>query len=288
MQRRFGIADSIIYGALLVLALSTLLPFVYIMSVSLTSDRALASSGGSLIPGELSLQAYKYLYQYNARILETFGNSVFITGVGTLISLLVTAGLAYPLSRKYLPYRTSLMMFVFITMLFSGGLIPYYLLVRELGLIDSIWSVIVPGAVSSWNMIVMRNFYMEIPMEVEESARIDGANDVRIWAQIFLPISKPVMATIGLFYAVGYWNNWFGPLLFLNDTSKWPLMMFLKQIIQSPNAASEVVMYQSASVPPSEALKMAVVVVATVPILAVYPFLQRYFVKGMIIGSVKG
>lgn len=288
MQRRFGIADSIIYGALLVLALSTLLPFVYIISVSLTSDRALASSGGSLIPGELSLQAYKYLYQYNARILETFGNSVFITGVGTLISLLVTAGLAYPLSRKYLPYRTSLMMFVFITMLFSGGLIPYYLLVRELGLIDSIWSVIVPGAVSSWNMIVMRNFYMEIPMEVEESARIDGANDIRIWAQIFLPISKPVMATIGLFYAVGYWNNWFGPLLFLNDASKWPLMMFLKQIIQSPNAASEVVMYQNASVPPSEALKMAVVVVATVPILAVYPFLQRYFVKGMIIGSVKG
>jgi putative aldouronate transport system permease protein len=288
MKRTFTFADLLIYLVLIVVALSTLLPFVYIISISVSSDNSLANYGAVLIPHEFSIQAYVYLMQYGDRLLQTFANSIFITVVGTLISLIVTSAFAYPLSRKYLPYRSGIMVFVFITMLFGGGLIPYYLTIKEIGLLDSIWSVILPGAISSWNMILMRNFFMEIPAELEESARMDGASDLRVLYKIFIPISLPMMATIGLFYAVGYWNNWFTPLLFLNNSDLWPLMIFLKQVIQSPNAANEVMSHQNSSIPPSESLKMAVVVVATVPILVLYPFLQKHFVKGMIMGSIKG
>jgi putative aldouronate transport system permease protein len=208
--------------------------------------------------------------------------------MGTLISLIVTSAMAYSLSRKYLPYRGIVMKFVFFTMLFSGGLIPYYLLIKNLGLIDKIWSVIITGAVSSWNMILMRNFFMAIPGEIEESALIDGANDILILLRIMIPISKPALATIGLYYAVGYWNNWYGPMLFLNNNKLWPMMLFLKQVVQSANAVNELMIYKNNNIPPSDSIKMAVVVVCTLPILIVYPFLQKYFVKGVMIGSIKG
>lgn len=286
--KKFEISKVFIYLILFIIGLLCFLPLLYVISVSLSSDKALATYGGTLIPREFSLYAYKFIFAKGIRILQCFRNSVFITSMGTLISLIITCAMAYPLSRKYLPGRNIVMKFVFFTMLFNGGLIPFYILIKSIGLNNTIWSVIIPGALNSWNMILIRNFFMEIPVSLEESALIDGANEIVILIKIILPVSKPVLATIGLFYAVAYWNNWFGPLLFLQDIKLWPLMLFLKNIIRSGNPASEIMSLQNQNVPPSETIKMATVVITTMPILLLYPFLQKYFIKGVMVGSIKG
>jgi putative aldouronate transport system permease protein len=217
-------------------------------------------------------------------------NSVIITIAGTLANLAFTFTMAYSLSRRDLLGRSLIMNLVIFSMLFSGGMIPGYLVVKELGLLDSYAAVILPGAISAFNMIIIKNFFQELPPGLEESARIDGCTDLGVLWRIVLPLSKPILATFGLFYAVGHWNNFFSALLFLNDHQKWPLQVILREIVMlSQMAAGDMsAMDPNFVEPPDQSVKMAVIVVGTLPILLVYPFLQKHFAKGVLLGSIKG
>jgi putative aldouronate transport system permease protein len=205
---------------------------------------------------------------------------------------MITAMLAFALSKRSLPGRKAMITMIFITMLFSGGLVPRYLLVNELGLIDSLWALILPNLVSAWNTFILRNFFYAIPESLEESALLDGATPITVFTRIILPLSKPALATIGMFYAVAHWNGWFPGVIYLNSLEKLPVQNIMRNMIQlySPADINSVVMNdeQFLSNPPIDSLQMATIVVGTVPILAIYPFVQKYFVKGVMVGSIKG
>lgn len=285
LSERMG--SVINYIVLTIAAFAYFLPVLYVVLVSFTSDRAIGKGGVNLFPAEWSLESYKFLFSTPQRVINAYKVTVIVAVVGTLLALFITAGMAYALSKKELPFRNLIMGYVFFSMLFGGGLIPWFLVVTKvLHLSDSIWSLILPGAYSTWNMILMRNFFMSLPDSLEESALLDGANEAQILFKIILPLSKPIMATLALFYVVAYWNSWYGALLFITDTTKWPLMLFLRSMIDSSNVSQ--LINPNNTMPPSEALKMAVVVVCTLPIICVYPFLQKYFVQGILIGSIKG
>lgn len=267
----------------------TAVPFLYVISMSFTSDTALGTTGVKLIPSEFSLDAYLYLFRNAESLLRAYGVTVFVTVVGTFLGTMLAIFFAYPLSKKALPGRNGIMLYILFSMMFSGGIIPFYLVVRGIGLGDSIWALILPCCWSSWNMILVRNFFQSVPESLQEAARLDGANDIQILFRIMIPLSKPIIATIALYFAVGFWNSWYNALLFIDDSAKQPLMMFLKNIMETKNVGASLIGSSSASnIPASEALRMATVVVCTAPILCVYPFIQKYFVKGVMVGSVKG
>lgn len=282
------LGTAINYSFLIFVSLICLLPFLFVVSVSVTTEEALGKYGASLIPKAFTLDAYKFILNNSYRVFHAFKSSLFMTTMGTLLGVLVTAGFAYPLSKKKLPFRTPIMMYVFFSMLFGGGLIPLFIIIKNLGLFNSYWSVILPVCYNSWNMILMRNFFSSIPDSIEESALIDGANEVVIFFRIILPLSKPILATISLFLAVGFWNEWFFSLLFLRDIEMWPIMLFLKEVLESQSAADQMAGLSQMTMPSSEAVRMATVFIFTFPILLVYPFVQKHFVKGVMIGSIKG
>lgn len=270
------------------IVLVMLYPFVYVVATSFSGDST-SVSGSGLLPTDYSFDAYKAIFSGNV-VLRSLLVSVGVTLVGTALSMVVTIGMAYGLSRtRDVPGTRFLLFAVLATMLFTSGIIPNYLLIKSLGLLDSYWSLVLPGLASAFNLVVLRNFFMEIPAEILASARIDGASEWQILVRIVLPLSKAVLAVVALFYAVGYWNDFFNALLYLNDNTKWPIQLVLNHYViqgQELNQAG----------PPgggqvriaTQAIQMAVVVVATVPILVVYPFLQRYFTKGVLTGAVKG
>jgi len=207
--------------------------------------------------------------------------------VGTLVQLAFTVTMAYPLAKKTLRGRNVILSLVVFAMVFSGGMIPTFLLVKDLGLLNSYWALILPAAINPFSLIIIKNFFQELPAELEESAKMDGATEIGILWRILLPLSKPVLATFALFYAVGIWNDFMSPLLYLSDNSKWTLQMYLRQV----TAASDLLGTGNVDpnyIPPEQGIKFAVIVVATLPILIFYPFLQKHFAKGMLIGSVKG
>lgn len=276
------ITDWINYSLLAVLAVITVLPMIYIFMSSF-------SIRPGLIPEHFSLNAYKYIFSTNV-FPRGLAVSIYITVMGTFISLMLTSLMAYALAEKQVPGRGAIMFFVIFTLLFSGGMIPTYFVVKATGLLNSLWALMIPSAISSFNLIILRNFFMNIPGELKESARMDGCNDLGILFRIVMPLSMPAMAVFGLFYAVGKWNMYFDALLYIQDSGKWPVQIFLRQIIfvssggfGDMNAISEdpIAIY-------SESIKMAVIVVATLPILLIYPFLQKHFAKGILLGSVKG
>ena len=244
-----------------------------------------------IIPQDVTLDAYKYIFSSN-KLVQSFGNSVFITVVGTIINLFFTVTFAYPLSKKYLRARGFLLNMVIFSMFFSGGMIPSYILISNwLGMKNSYWSVLIPGAISAYNLMIVKNFFQGIPQELEESAHIDGCNDLGTLIKIVLPLSLPVLATFGLFYAVGHWNAYFGAMIYMTGArEKWPLQVILREIIvMSTTSAGDMALMDPNFVePPEQSIKMAVIVVATVPIMCVYPFLQKYFVKGVMVGALKG
>ncbi|MFB9277845.1 carbohydrate ABC transporter permease [Cohnella cellulosilytica] len=282
-DRLFG---GINYFVLGVVALLTFFPIYYVLVISFTDSTEYLTKDFILFPEKLSVDAYRYLLSTPA-FIRSLGNSAFLAGVGTVCSLAVTASLAYALSRKRLRGRRVMLLLILFTVLFNPGIIPNYLLVRELGLINNIWSLIFPALASGWNVILMKGFYDSIPAELEESAAIDGCNDLGIWFRIILPLSLPSIAAFGLFYAVGYWNQFFNALLYLNDAAKWPIQVLLQNLLIS-SSNSELATSSYTVKPPTEMLKMAAVMISTVPILGVYPFLQKYFAKGAMVGSVKG
>jgi putative aldouronate transport system permease protein len=267
----------------------TVLPFIYIVSGSLTDPVEFLAHPVLLFPTKFSLAGYQYIFSSNI-IIKSLMVTIFITVAGTFFNLLFTTLMAYPLSRKDLDGRRTIMLLVTFTMLFSGGMIPTFLVVKWLGLLNSYWSLMLPNAISAFNLIVMRNFFQQIPEGLEEAAKIDGCNDLRILWQIIIPLSLPALATFTLFYAVGHWNSFFHAVLYINDNMKWPVQVWLRQIvILSQGGVGDSTAFDSSYiVPPAQIVKMAVIVVSTLPILCVYPFLQKHFAKGALIGSVKG
>ncbi|GJM71648.1 hypothetical protein HMSSN036_38640 [Paenibacillus macerans] len=215
--------------------------------------------------------------------------SIYVTLVGTIVNLFFTVTMAYPMARRNLMGRNLILNLVIFTMLFGGGMIPTYLVIRDLQLLDTLNSLILPGAISAFNLIIVKNFFQELPPELEDAAKIDGCNELGLLWRIVLPLSKPVLATFTLFYAVGHWNNFFSALLYINDPAKWPLQVMLRQIVMLSQAAGDINSMDPTFVqPPEQSIKMAVIVVGTIPILCVYPFLQKHFAKGVLLGSIKG
>ncbi|MEX1031087.1 MAG: carbohydrate ABC transporter permease [Paenibacillaceae bacterium] len=281
--------DGFNYLALSVFAIVTVLPFIYIISGSFATEAEISERTFFLIPRDFSIGAYQYIFSSNT-IFRSIGISIGITVIGTLVNLAFTLTMAYALARRSLLGRNVVMNLVIFSMLFSGGMIPSYLVVKSLGLINSYSAVILPGAISAFILIIIKNFFQQLPPGLEESARIDGCSDLGVLWRIVFPLSKPVIATFGLFYAVGHWNNFFSSLLYLNDHTKWPLQVLLREIVMlSQLAVGDVSNMDPNFVkPPDQSVKMAVIVVGTIPILMVYPFIQKHFAKGVLLGSIKG
>ncbi len=281
------IGDILIYVILTILALLMVLPFVYVIAASFATEYEIRTRSIFIIPNEVTLDAYSRIFDMDdmgTTVLRSLGVSICVTVVGTAVSLFFTTTMAYALARKNLPGKGGVLRMVMFTMVFSGGMIPLFLVVRFLGLYDTYAALILPSAISAYNMLIVRNFFMGLPESLEEAASIDGCSDLGIFVKIALPLSLPCIATFGLFYAVGYWNNYFGALLYLTDQGKYPFTLVLRNIVMQsaeeqtdPNALI-----------PEDTMKMAVIVVGTVPILCVYPFLQKYFAAGVMVGAVKG
>ncbi|AFC31168.1 binding-protein-dependent transport system inner membrane component [Paenibacillus mucilaginosus 3016] len=288
MKRRPGdIAfQTVNYTALGVLALVTFFPLYYVFIVSLTEPAEFLQKRIVLWPDTWSFQSYAYLLSTEA-FPRSVANSAFLASVGTLCSLAVSSSLAYALSQRRMAGRRLLMGLILLTILFSPGVIPAYMLVRQLGLMGSLWALIIPSLASGWNVLLMKGFFDSLPAELSESAAIDGCGEVRTWLRIILPLSLPALAAFGLFHAVGYWNQFFSALLYLNDPKQWPIQVLLQNMLLSASTTDLGTPGEYVQAPPTEMLKMAAVMIATVPILLVYPFLQKHFAKGALVGSVK-
>ncbi|MBP1995151.1 carbohydrate ABC transporter permease [Paenibacillus eucommiae] len=279
------------YVLLILLALLFILPFLAVLSTSLVSEAELIRRGSFiLVPEAIDFTAYRVLLSQGSTLYHAYGITIARVVVGTLLNLVFTAMLAYGLSRKNLPGRNALIMFVFLTMLFSGGLIPNYLLMKYLHLTNTFWVMILPGLISAWNMLIMKSFFAQLPENLEESATIDGASPLRILTKLVFPLSLPTFATIGLFYAVAHWNAWFDAVIYITDVNKFPVQVLMRNIVFSmTNQDLNANMMADLSVKPTaQSLKGAMIIVTTLPIICVYPFLQKHFVKGVLTGSLKG
>lgn len=269
-----------------------MVPILTVIMTSFVSEAEVARRGSFIIiPEEFDFSAYELLWESSGNIIRAYGNTLFRVSVGTFLNLFFTITLAYGLSKRDLKGRNVLTGFIFFTMLFTGGMIPTFMTVKALGLMDSRWAMVLPCLVNTWNLFVMRNFFYGIPDSLEEAAVLDGANQVQILTRIVLPLSKASIATIGLFYAVHHWNSWFDAMLYINKTSLLPMQNILRNIITSSSSLGDLSSeaYNAMDVlPPTQALRAAAIIVTTLPIVMVYPFIQKYFVKGVMVGSVKG
>lgn len=274
------------YLFLAVAAGTMLMPLVHLLAVSLSSPIAADSKQVFMLPVEFTLASWGHIMQ-NKGLWTAFGVTVYITVVGTALSMLFSVLTAFPLSRKEFLIRKPFMLGVIITMIFNAPMIPFFLTVRELGMMNSVWALILPGLIGTFNMIIIRTFFMGIPAELDDSARMDGCTDAGILFRIYLPLSKPVLATVSLFYAVGYWNTFQRAVLFIRDPNKWPLQMKLRAYLQSPEELAAVNLFLGDYDFNTTTLKAATILFATVPIILVYPYLQKYFVKGSMLGSLK-
>lgn len=280
------IFDMVNYTLLLLIALLCVMPFIYVLAVSFTSPAEVAKGGLILWPKEWSLASYRYIFSTNT-LVRSMLVSIYITVLGTLINLIFTSLMAYPLAKTHLRGRQTILLAVLFTMLFGGGMIPTYFVVKALHLTNTLWSLMIPGAISAFNLIVLKNFFQQIPDGLEDSARIDGCNEVGVLFRIVLPLSLPAMATFGLFYAVGHWNQFFNAILYINDNTKWPIQVLLREVVILASSSIGDSTIDSTEIQPLT-IRMAVIVFATIPILLVYPFLQKHFAKGVMLGSVKG
>ena len=278
-------------GIMILLSALFAIPFLLIAIASFTPEIEITSKGFQFFPSSLTLYNYEYLFGSSDKFTQALFITICLTLTGTVNTLFFTSLGAYALSRKYLPYRKFFTFYVFLTMLVSGGMIPWYMMVKNLGMVDTFFALFVPGTIATWNLIVMRNSFMSLPVSLEESAKIDGAGDFTVFFRIILPISKPIMATMVVYLAVGYWNEWYGPMLFITKHTELYTLQYLLREIFSANASMSsrggMAMMMRDQARPSESLKMAAAMIATVPILCVYPFLQKYFVHGIMIGSIK-
>ena len=272
------------YLLLALVGLCTLLPFVHVIAKSISGDAYVIAGTVGLWPKGININAYRFAFS-NTPVLRAFQNTLIITGVGTVLSLVVESAAAYPLSLTQFRGRKPFMLFFVFTMLFSSGLIPAFLLMRSLGLLNKLWSMILPHLLNVFNLILLKNYYEGLPDAIRESAMIDGANHITTLNRIILPMSVPILATIALFSAVGFWNSYFNAMLYLSDPHKVTLQLFLVNLVRQSNLTDSIT--SEFTVPPNT-VRSAAVVIGTVPILMVYPFVQRFFITGITLGSVKG
>jgi len=281
--------DSANYLFLVLFSFSFILPLLMVVMTSITAESEVMREGFKLWPRRFSLDAYRFIFSTDTLILRAAATSVLSTVVGTVLNVMVTCMIAYGFSVETLPLKKSLMAYVLVTMFFSGGLIPTYLVYKELHLINSFWVLVLPALLSPFNMLLVRNYFMSIPKSLKESARLDGAKELLVFFRIMLPLSTPILATIGLFSAVAIWNDWTTPMFFSNGSKLINLQYLLQRMMVR---MADIIGLTGSGIKveeqmPSQTVKMAVVVVATVPIVMLYPFLQKYFISGIMIGSVK-
>ncbi len=278
---------------MILICLMIIFPLYYMIIVSISDGAAIMSGQVNFLPVGFSLRAYRAAFK-DANFIKSYWNTVVITACGTTVNLLMTTLFAYPLSRSDLMGRKLLMKIAVFTMFFTGGMIPSYMLVNSLGMNNTYWALILPGAINVYNATIMRTFFEGIPMDMTEAAYVDGANDVRILWQVILPLSKPILFTLLLFYAVGHWNGFFSALLYLSDKSTYPIQMFVRSVVFSGDTlAMSMASYNSSTEMGAEMLseegaKYAIILLSMVPILVVFPFVSRYFKSGVMIGAVKG
>jgi ABC-type sugar transport system, permease component len=285
------IVGAAIYILLTLILLAVLYPLVFVVSASISDPLSVSKGEMWLFPKDLSFIGYERIFS-NPEIWTGYINTIVYTLVGTFLNLVMTIMAAYPLSRKDFSGRHVMTAYIVFTMFFSGGLIPTYLLVKNLGMINTMWALIIPGAVSVWNIIIMRTFFQtSIPNEIQESASIDGCSNLQTLWKIVIPLSMPVIAVMILFYGVGHWNAYFNGLIYLNDRDKYPLQLFLREILiksEVDNMAGSMDLSVQNHLMETEAIKYAIVIVANLPVLMLYPFLQKYFTKGFMVGAIKG
>ena len=280
--RAFQVINTII---MIFVIFITLYPFVYLVAQSFSSDAAASAGKVTFYPIGFNVNTYKYILRDN-QFFRYYGNTIFYTVVGTFISEACTALIAYPLSKPRLRLNKVITPLVVFTMYFAGGMIPNYIVITQwLGLQDSMWSIILPNAISTFNLLVMKSFFAGLPEELEEAAAIDGMNTYQIFLKIIIPLSKPIIATMCLFYMVTMWNEWFTPMLYLDSKDKWPVALYVRQLVEGANN-TEIGSSDASSV--QATVKSATMVLTSIPIICVYPFVQKYFVQGMTIGAVKG
>ncbi|WP_199613968.1 carbohydrate ABC transporter permease [Paenibacillus alkalitolerans] len=285
-ERIFDVFNIVL---LTVLSLMFLVPFLAVLSTSfISAEESMRRGAFVLIPEKIDFGAYDMLLNRGMIILNAYKVTLFRVFAGTFLNLLFTATLAYGLSRRTLPGRNQLVLVIFLTMIFHGGLIPNYMLIDHLGLKDTLMVLILPGLISAWNLFILRNFFMTLPEELEESAVIDGATPAVILRKIIIPLSMPAIATIGLFYAVHHWNDWFGASIYINSQNNLPIQVIMRNILLTGIIHDETQIEFIKDPPPAATLKSAVIIISTLPILFVYPFIQKYFVKGIMVGSIKG
>lgn len=274
---------------LAIVVIVMLFPFIYVIAVSFSSQADVTKGGLILFPAHPTTEAYRAILAGGA-ISHALKVSIGVTIIGTLASMVFTTTMAYGLTRtRHAPGTKAVLFIVLGTLLFSPGIIPNYLLIRYLGLIDNYAALILPGLISAFNLIVIRQFFLNIPSELVDSAYMDGANGWQVFRHLMLPLSKPVLAVIGLFYGVGFWGDYFTALLYINDSSKWPIQLVLRlYVLQGEPVTNAIETVANQPAPPAQTVQMAVVVLATLPILLVYPFLQRYFTQGVLTGAIKG
>lgn len=266
----------------------TLYPFVYLVAQSFSSEAAIYAGKVGFLPVEFTTKTYKVILS-KPDFFVYYGNTIFYSIVGTIISLLGTAILAYPLSKKRLVANKFFVPFVVFTMFFAGGMIPNYILIAQaLHMRDTMWAIIIPGCISTYNVLLMKSFFASLPEELEEAAAVDGMSTYGIFTKIIIPLSKPILATMFLFYIVGIWNNWFGPFLYLDSKEKWPVSLYLRQIIMGATGTTEMGAASDEASQIAANVKSCCMVLTAAPIICIYPFVQKYFVKGMMMGSVKG
>ncbi len=283
------IFNAVAHIVIAILVAASILPFVMIISGSLSSTQAIMKNGYSLAIQEFTLDAYRMIFRFPEEIGRSYLVSIFVTAAGTASGLLIMAMAGYVLQRRDLRYSNQIAFFFYFTTLFSGGTVPWYMLISQMGLKETVWALIVPMMCSPFNILLIRNFMKQIPDSLTESAKIDGAGDFYIFTKIIVPLSKPILATVGLFLALAYWNNWYLASLFVNDVNLWPMQYRLHRILTAAMAVAQggAENFVNAAIP-TETVKLANAVVATGPIVLLYPFLQKYFVRGITIGAVKG
>ena len=279
-RHAFSIGDAVIYGFIGLFTLACVIPFWYVIVSSFSKEASFWFNG-------VTLDSYKYIFSTNT-LMRSMGNSIYITITGTIVKLFVTSLMAYALAETSVPGRKLILNMVIFTMLFGGGMIPTYFVVKGTGLMNTLWSLVIPGLVSPFNLIVMKNFFQNIPAELRESARIDGCHEMVLLFKIVLPLSTASLATFGLFYAVGLWNTYMSAMLYIPDNSKWPIQALLRQIVYVSSSIGSEDAVESEVAMLAESIKMAVIIVATTPIICLYPFLQKHFAKGIMVGAVKG
>ncbi len=290
-MKKFTISKTFIYAFVSLYTLLCLAPMVLTLMVSLTDESTIMKNGYSFIPKEFSLYAYKLMFQDGSSVVNGYIISVSITIIGTFLALTITGLAAYTLSNKHVKYRNVLSLYFFITMVFTSGVVPWYLICRAVGTKDNIFALLIPNLLfNPFNLFLVRNFMDGIPDSLRESATIDGANDMFIAFKIYFPLSIPVLATVGLFYGLAYWNDWWNAIMLVDNEKLFPIQYLLLQLRSQIQMLRELQFLSSTgtATPPAESLKMATAIITIGPIVILYPYLQKYFVKGLIVGSVKG